>query len=464
MTAFPPFQVSPERRRAEFVRPFLAAAIGLCLALGTHVCRAQSPVFSAPAPEVSPALPPGVELPTAVAPGAALTLVQAEALAEQGNVQILLSGYQIGSARANLSGQRAPLNPTINYASLNNLVAPTNGFGVLNNYSAYLTLETNGAQRYRTNQARAQLHGAEADARTSRLTVRQAVADAYSDIQAANSALQNEHDVYALTAQFADLTQKQFALGAAPESNAIQARIALTQEQVSFSSAVTQIRTARAALNVLLGRQPDAPIDASQPLEYSAILFPDQARLLSQALGARPEILSAAASISAAQASVGLEKSQYFPNITIARPLDIGPPQIGFILPLDLGSIHGAINKGQQDVKVQQSLAAQARLNVALDVETGYLSLTQARQAVTLYQQGILPQSASLLSRVTQGYSLGASTILDVINAQQTYRTTRNSYYAAIGSYNHAVDQINRAVGLPLQAASPAVSITSPSP
>jgi len=65
---------------------------------------------------------------------------------------------------------------------------------------------------------------------------------------------------------------------------------------------------------------------------------------------------------------------------------------------------------------------------------------------------------------VTQGYSLGASTILDVINAQQTYRTTRNSYYAAIGSYNHAVDQINRAVGLPLQAASPAVSITSPSP
>jgi len=387
----------------------------------------------------------------AVASSQALTLAQAEALAEQHNIQIQQSGYQIGSARANLSSQRAPLNPTINYANLNNLVAPTNGFGTLNNYTAYVTLETNGAQRYRTNQARAQLQGAVADARVTRLIIRQAVADAYSDLQVAKSLLQNERDVYASTAEFADLTQKQFALGAAPESNAIQAKIALTQEQVNLSGAATQVRTAQAALNVLLGRQPSSPIDASQPLGYNAVVLPEQARLLAQALEARPEIQSALAAVSAAQAGIGLEKSQYFPNVILARPLDVGPPQIGFILPLDLGSIRGAISKGQEDVKVQQTQTAQARLNVAQDVETAYLSLTQSHQAVTLYQQGILPQSASLLSRVTQGYTLGASTILDVINAQQTYRTTRNSYYAAIGSYNHAVDQLGRAVGAPAE-------------
>ena len=292
--------------------------------------------------------------------------------------------------------------------------------------------------------------------------MRQAVADAYSDLQVANSALQNERDVYALTAQFADLTRKQFQLGAAPEANAIQAGIALTQEQVNFSSAGNQVRVARAALNVLLGRQPDRPVDVSQALGFNAVVIPEQARLLAQATQTRPEIRSASAGVSAAQAGVGLEKSQYFPNVTLARPLDVGPPQLGFILPLDLGSIRGAINKGQQDVKVQQAQVDQARLNVAQDVETGYLGLTQARRAVALYQQGILPQSASLLSRVTQGYSLGASTILDVINAQQTYRTTRNSYYAAIGSYNRAVDQLNRAVGAPiaLSASAPGAAAT----
>jgi len=425
--------------------------LGLCLLLPARAAQAQGVGLAG-------------EIPPTVAPSQALTLDQAEALAEQENIQIRQSGYQTGSARANLSSQRAPLNPTINYASLNNLVAPTNGFGTLNNYSAYVTLETNGAQRYRTNQARAQLQGAEADARTTRLSVRQAVADAYSDLQVASSALQNERDVYSLNGQFADLTRKQFQLGAAPESNAIQAGIALTQEQLNLSSAVNQVRVARVTLNVLLGRQPDTPVDASQPLGYNAVVIPKQARLLAQAIETRPEIRSASAGVSAAQAGVGLEKSQYFPNLTLARPLDVGPPQIGFILPLDLGSIRGAINKGQQDVKVQQAQAAQARLGVAQDVEVGYLGLTQAQRAVALYQQGILPQSASLLSRVTQGYSLGASTILDVINAQQTYRTTRNSYYAAIGSYNHAVDQLNRAVGASVALPAPGATVPGPTP
>ncbi len=380
-------------------------------------------------------------------------------MAEKNNLQAQQSRYQIGSARANLSSQRAPLNPTVNYAALNNLVAPTSGFSNLSNYSAYVTLETNGARRYRTNQARAQFQGAEAEARTTRLTVRQSVADAYSDLQVANSALQNERNVYALTSRLANLTQNRFKLGAAPEANAVRAQIALTQEQQNLIASANQVRVARVTLNVLLGRAPDTPVDAAQPLGYNAALSPERARLLAQAVQARPEIRSASAGVSAAQAAVGLEKAQYFPNVTLGRQLDVGPVAVGLILPLDLGSIKNAIDKSQQDVKVQQTLLAQARLGVAQDVETGYLSLTQARQAVLLYQQGILPQSESLLNRVTQGYVLGASTILDVIDAQQTYRSTRNAYYAAIGSYNHAVDQLSRAIGTPL---TPTVSASVP--
>ncbi len=433
----------------------LRFALPLLLTLLVAPCAAQDPLPAAPAQD---APSPDLLAPPPVAAAQALTLNQAEALAEKNNLQAQQSRYQIGSARANLSSQRAPLNPTINYAALNNLVAPTN-FSNLGNYTAYVTLETNGARRYRTNQARAQFQGAEAEARTTRLTVRQSVADAYSDLQVANSALQNERNVYALTSRLADLTQNRFKLGAAPEANAIRAQIALTQEQQNLIASADQVRVARVALNVLLGRAPDTPVDAAQPLGYNTVLSLERARLLAQAVQARPEIRSASAGVSAAQAAVGLEKAQYFPNVTLGRQLDVGPVAVGLILPLDLGSIKNAIDKSQQDVKVQQTLLAQARLGVAQDVETGYLSLTQARQAVLLYQQGILPQSESLLNRVTQGYALGASTILDVIDAQQTYRSTRNAYYAAIGSYNHAVDQLSRAIGTPL---TPTVSASVP--
>ncbi len=453
-----PFQEALEPLLTAPASRFFTAAFNLCLTLGVSACPGQSFVFlaqapavvAAPATDVPVTVPSDVDMPPPVAPGQALTLAQAVALAAGGNLQIQQSAAQIGSARANLSSQRAPLNPTLNYASLNNLVAPTNGFGSLNNYSAYVTLETNGAGRYRTNQARAQLQGAEADAGATRLTVAQAVADAYSDLQVANAALQNERDVYELTQRLADLTQKQFDLGAAPEATAIRAGIALTQEQQSLIASASLVRLARAALNVQLGREPDMPVDAAQPLGYNAVVRPQRARLLAQAVETRPEIRSAGAAVSAAQANVGLQKSQYFPNLTLGRQLDVGPVAVGLILPLDLGSIRGAVSKAQQDVKIQQSQAAQVRLAAAQDVEDGYLNLTQAQRAVALYQRGILPQSESLLRRVTQGYGLGASTILDVIDAQQTYRSTRNSYYTAIGTYNHAVDQLNRAVGAPV--------------
>ena len=101
----------------------------------------------------------------------------------------------------------------------------------------------------------------------------------------------------------------------------------------------------------------------------------------------------------------------------------------------------------EANAKVQEDQAAQTRLSVAQGVENAYVGLTQAEQAVVLYEQGVLPQTEDLLNRVTQGFALGANTILDIIDAQQTYRSVRNSYYAAIGSYDQAVDQLNQAVG-----------------
>lgn len=412
----------------------------------------MTPLAMVHAAAAQTALPPELSAPSPVEPAQALTLAQAEDLARTGNLQIQQASHQIQSARANLSSQRAPINPTLDYAALNNTVAPIDGFGMLSNYSAYVTIETNGARGFRTKQAGAQLKGSQADALTQQLTVNQGVADAYSDLQVANAALHNEIDVYGLTQQLANLTQKQFQLGAAPEANSIRAGIALTEEQQNLIAAATQVRLARVALNVQMGRDPSTAVDTAQPLGYGAVTTVDRDAILDLASRSRPEIASANAAVTAAQANVGLERAQSIPDLTLGRQLDVGPVSVGLILPLDLGSIKGSVRKAQEDVQVQQFQAKQIKLSAAQDVENAWLNLKQTQAQVLLYQQGILPQSESLLNRVTQGFSLGASTILDVVDAQQTYRSTRNNYYTAIGAYNHAVDQINRAVGSPVAA------------
>lgn len=392
-------------------------------------------------------------MPLPIPQGRKINLSQAIAASEH-NPLLLAAIHQINGARANLSGQRVPINPTINYAGLNNTVASLNP-GDLTNYNIYFPLETSGRQRWRTAQARAQLQGTEADVETTRLTVLQTVTSAYIDLQVANLTLGTERETYKTARRLSDLTEKQFQLGAASETNAIRSSIAMTQEEQNLLKAVNDVRLARANLNVQMGRSPDELVDAAEPLEYKPLTVQIET-LQKLAVEMRPEIRSAEANKRALQANIGLQRSQYYPDLIFGTNGRFDELQLGLSMPLfDFGGVRGSVRKAKEDVKVQEAQAEQVRQSVRLDVEVAYLALARAQQLVNSFQNGILPRAESLFSRVGQGYKLGASTILDLIDAQQTYRAIRNDYYAAIGDYHRALAQLGRATGKPLETGTP---------
>jgi cobalt-zinc-cadmium efflux system outer membrane protein len=409
-----------------------------------------------------------------------LTLRQAVELGLRVNPQADVARYSVESAHGNLVSQRAPINPTLNYAGINNTVAP---FAPSNaaNYSVAATIETSGRIFHRTDEARAQLHQAEADAETTRLTLRQTVEDAYVNVQVADASYRNEADTYQTAAHLADLTQKQFEAGAAPEANAIRARIALAQEGQNLLRATAAVRTAQAALAVALGDRPDNPVDAVDPLSFDPT--GDRAGLpRSGAAGAptdvsalaerRSEVRSGNDNVSALQAALRLQRSQYYPDLIVGRDLQSSRVQVGLLIPLgDFGNIRGGVEKARADIKTQEAQNQATRLSVRLDIENAMLGLDRAERLVESFRAGILPQSESLLHRVEQGYALGASTILDLIDAQNTLRSTRNDYESALGDYHHALAQAERSLNVPLTATplgsnpgSPIPIITPPAP
>ena len=135
------------------------------------------------------------------------------------------------------------------------------------------------------------MYGAKADAATSALAVRQSITSAYVGLQVANRGLAYEQEAYNTAVRIRDLTQKQFQAGAAPETSAIRAQIALAQEIGNLVTAITNVNTARATLDVAMGRDPTEPIDAAEPLSLS-VIHPRLLDLQAQALRLRPEILS----------------------------------------------------------------------------------------------------------------------------------------------------------------------------
>lgn len=397
-------------------------------------------------------VPPMPELPADVPPAQRLSLAEALRIAGQDNPLLVAATHQVAGAQANLSGQKQPVNPLLYVTATTNTptgIDPSDP----TKYGVVYTLETSGRQRWRTGQARAQLQGTQADALTTRLTVQQTTASAYADLQTADSNLQTEREAYATAKRLYELTTKRVQLGDAPASNATRTRIALTQEEQNLVKAITAVRQARAALNVQLGRNPEAPIDAADPLAYAPVNLKLDA-LQTLALRSRPELQSAEATRRALDANVKLQRSQLYPDLQIgANPYVVGDGQVMFsiTMPLfDFGSIRGAVNKAKEDAKVQDAQIVQAQQQVRLDVQNAYTALMQAQRLVASFQDGILPRSQTLLDQVQQGYALGASSILDVIDAQNTYRTARNDYNTALGDYRRALAQLQRALGAPI--------------
>ncbi len=391
-------------------------------------------------------LPPEIEV------GQTLTRQQALALAQRQNPLFLGNEAQVAGAKANLQGQRVPINPTFNYSGLNNSVSPLNP-GASSNYAVLATVETNGSIAWRTSQAKNLLFATQSDQETALLTLRQSVLSAYIDLQTADLALENEKTAYANASRLSDLTEKQFQIGAAPETNAIRTRIALTQEESLLLKAASEVRLARANLNLQMGRSPNEPLGAADPLRFTPIEITLDTLLL-QAEKMRPELRSSDYNRRALRAAVGLQNSQYYPNVLVGtdlRSVQASRFQVGFSLPLfDFGGIRGAVRKAKQDVKVQEFLIRQLRQQIQLDVQNAYLTMLRAQRTVRLFQDGILPRSESLLKRIEAGYSLGASTLLDLIDAQNTARSTRNDYNNALSDHEKALAQLERAIGKPL--------------
>ena len=393
--------------------------------------------------------PPASSLPPAAPESAKVTLGQATRYALAHNAQILAFQHSVAGARSNLSGQRSIINPTLQFSGLNNTVTSLN-FRNPANYVLSGVIETSGRRAIRTEMARAQLAGAGADSRTAQLTVQHAVTAAYVSLQAANEAMQSELQAFADARRVSDLTEQQFKLGSAPETNSLNARIALEQEINNLRAVATTVEQGRALLDQAMGRDPSEPVDVVDPLDFAPVesTLPE---LLALALRSRPEIESAEASERALRATVRQQRSQFYPDVYAQTSARFDGAFFGVSAPLwDFGSIRGAVRKAHEDVEVQQSQTLQARQQVKLDVESAWLAMIQAQEQVVRSRDQIVPRAQTLFAKVEQGYRIGGNTILDLLSAQATLRTTRTDLNTTRANYRQARAQLERAAGAPL--------------
>jgi cobalt-zinc-cadmium efflux system outer membrane protein len=174
--------------------------------------------------------------------------------------------------------------------------------------------------------------------------------------------------------------------------------------------------------------------------------------LKQQALESRPDVQAAAQGVKLAADTVALEKGNRARDVsagvdyTKTGPADLFGVSVSFDLPFRDRN-QGNIAHAEVAVWQAQETEFATRFSAVTDVVNAYAAFDTSQKVVSLYQSGYLDQARKSLEISSYVYQHGAGTILDLLDAEQTYRDTQLAYRQALAAYMTSVRQINFAVG-----------------
>ena len=169
----------------------------------------------------------------------------------------------------------------------------------------------------------------------------------------------------------------------------------------------------------------------------------------------RPDIIGAEANLEARRAQVDAIGKQRLPQVELQARRSAflgreGSYAIRAVITapiFDFGSIKGEKRAAQADVRASEARITLLRSQAASQVEQALIRLDQQRATVERYQSGIVPQTLDLLRKTQVGFAAGASSYLEVLEAQRTLRAVQTEYLQALVGVRTSEAQLESALG-----------------
>ncbi|MBI3790332.1 MAG: TolC family protein [Gemmatimonadetes bacterium] len=250
--------------------------------------------------------------------------------------------------------------------------------------------------------------------------------------------------------------------GAATKSDSLRSVITLGNAQLAMLTARNNVLVANAALTRLVqSKTPVTPVaaDTADPAPIAL----DSTALLALAEGG-PTVRTARAQLASAQASKAGSLSSYLPTVSLAlstngsNALQTGPSvtrPVGWNQRFSLNFTYPIFNGFTREQGVVAASVAEenasAQLRDALFAADQNLAqllglLRTAQQQITIQHASVAAADEDLRVQ-TQRYSLGASTLLDVLTSQSALNQARTALIQARFDYRNAKAQLEQLVG-----------------
>ncbi len=278
------------------------------------------------------------------------------------------------------------------------------------------------------------------------------VGQAFINVLLAKSNLQLAEDDLKGFSQVVDLNQRRLAKGDLAEGDYLKIALQKLQFEQDVSAARVALVQGKAALRQLLGYDSVAEdFDVAGELRHRPVTVTIET-LQREATAARPDLLASRAGTKLAGSTLDLARSNRARDITWEAEYDRNGPinGIGFGLSIEI-PIHdrnqGEIARSQAAVRQAQETESASLVAVLTDVVNAYAALQTNEQVLALYESGYLEQARQSREISRYAYDKGAASLLDLLDAERTYRATQLAYRQALAAHMTSVEQINFVVG-----------------
>lgn len=268
---------------------------------------------------------------------------------------------------------------------------------------------------------------------------------AESNLDLANEALKSYQETV-------DISEQRYKSGDISEGDFLKIKLQLLQFQTDVSAAALARSQALATLRQNIGYDAvPRDFDVVGDLTYQPVKL-NLDDLKAAALRSRPDVVAAQKGVTLAQSQHALEiangKRDLNATFNYSHVAGINSGAFFFNMEIPLFNRNqGEIARTQYAITQSQDSARATEESALTDVTNAFEAVRNAEDVVKLYESGFLKQATQSRDISEYAYKRGAASLLDLLDAERSYRSTELTYRQALANYMIAVEQLRQAVG-----------------
>jgi cobalt-zinc-cadmium efflux system outer membrane protein len=274
---------------------------------------------------------------------------------------------------------------------------------------------------------------------------------AFARLEAARGLLEVARGAEEDARSLRDLVARRAELGESRESDRIKASVEWLRQQRQLAAVSREAQVAEAILRALAVEPLPQPL-LVKPTSHPPLPPLDPAVLAARLSETNPRLRAARAEAARREALSSVARRSRIPDlgVTVFRQREVDKEangvSVGIKLPL-WNANRGEIARAEAEQRIAAAGAARERIDVLTDLEARLTDLVVAAEQAALLEREIVPQATRSLELARLLYQEGETSLLDLLDAQRTFREAQRERLASHLAQAFAVADVQRLAG-----------------